>query len=99
MSCRGTHTDAWFRCVIAPRRDSRAFLFGKDQILQERRYCMPTPAKAETIDELAQKLRDSKGAVLLNYRGLNVAAITRLRRDLSDGDVEFQVAKNTLLRI
>ena len=60
---------------------------------------MPTAAKAETIDELAQKLRDSKGAVILDYRGLNVAAITRLRRDLSDGDVEFHVAKNTLLRI
>lgn len=60
---------------------------------------MPTAAKAQTIDELAQKLRDSKGAVLLDYRGLSVAAITRLRRDLSGDDVEFQVAKNTLLRI
>ena len=60
---------------------------------------MPTAAKAETIDELAQKLRDSKGAVLLDYRGLNVAAITRLRRELSAGEVEFHVAKNTLLRI
>jgi large subunit ribosomal protein L10 len=60
---------------------------------------MPTPAKAQTIDELAQKLQDSKGAVLLDYRGLSVAAITALRRDLSGGNVEFQVAKNTLLRI
>ena len=60
---------------------------------------MPTEAKAQTIDELAQKLQDSKGAVLLNYRGLNVAAITALRRDLSNGNVEFHVAKNTLLRI
>jgi large subunit ribosomal protein L10 len=60
---------------------------------------MPTPAKAQSIDELTQKLRDSKGAVLLDYRGLNVSAITQLRRDLSGGDVEFQVAKNTLLRI
>jgi len=60
---------------------------------------MPTPAKAATIDELAQKLRDSKGAVLLDYRGLNVKAITALRRDLSGSEVEFQVAKNTLLRI
>ena len=60
---------------------------------------MPTPAKAQTIDELAQKLQDSKGAVLLDYRGLNVSAITALRRDLAGGNVEFQVAKNTLLRI
>lgn len=60
---------------------------------------MPTPAKVQTIDELTQKLRDSKGAVLLDYRGLNVSAITQLRRDLASGDVEFHVAKNTLLRI
>jgi large subunit ribosomal protein L10 len=60
---------------------------------------MPTAAKSQTIDELAQKLQDSKGAVLLDYRGLSVSAITALRRDLSGGNVEFQVAKNTLLRI
>jgi large subunit ribosomal protein L10 len=60
---------------------------------------MPTAEKAQTIDELTQKLRDSKGAVLLDYRGLNVADITALRRQLAGEDVEFQVAKNTLLRI
>src|SRR5947209_8078844 len=60
---------------------------------------MPTAEKAAAIDELAQKLRDSKSAVLLDYRGLTVAAITELRRRLGDQDVEFHVAKNTLLRI
>lgn len=60
---------------------------------------MPTAEKAQTIDELSQKLRDSKGAVLLDYRGLNVAAISDLRRQLRAEEVEFQVAKNTLLRI
>jgi len=60
---------------------------------------MPTAEKAQTIDELAQKLRESKGAVLLDYRGLTVAAITALRRQLAGDEVEFTVAKNTLLRI
>jgi large subunit ribosomal protein L10 len=60
---------------------------------------MPTAEKAQTIDELAGKLRASKGAVLLDYRGLNVAAITALRRQLGAEEVEFHVAKNTLLRI
>jgi large subunit ribosomal protein L10 len=60
---------------------------------------MPTAEKAHVIDELTEKLRDSKGAVLLDYRGLTVAAITNLRRDLARDDVEFHVAKNTLLRI
>jgi large subunit ribosomal protein L10 len=60
---------------------------------------MPTAAKAATIEELTQKLRDSKGAVLLDYRGLNVADITALRRQLAGDEIEFQVAKNTLLRL
>ena len=60
---------------------------------------MPTAEKAQMIDELAEKLRDSKGAVLLDYRGLNVADITTLRRELSGDEIEFHVAKNTLLRI
>ncbi|GAC1641047.1 MAG: 50S ribosomal protein L10 [Chloroflexota bacterium] len=58
-----------------------------------------TADKAEKIEALAQMLRDSKGAVLLNYRGLNVADISKLRNDLRDQQVDFHVAKNTLLRI
>lgn len=60
---------------------------------------MPTDEKAEKIEVLARKLRDCRGAVLLDYRGLNVAAITQLRRDLGAQQVELTVAKNTLLRI
>ena len=60
---------------------------------------MPTPEKAQTIEELVQRLRESKGAVLLDYRGLNVAQTTALRRELGAEQVEFVVAKNTLLRI
>jgi large subunit ribosomal protein L10 len=60
---------------------------------------MPTAEKAQTIDELTTKLRDSKGAVILDYRGLNVADISALRRQLAAEQVEFHVAKNTLLRI
>jgi large subunit ribosomal protein L10 len=60
---------------------------------------MPTAEKAQTIDELTEMLQNSKGAVLLDYRGLDVAAIQALRRQLNGEQVEFHVAKNTLLRI
>jgi large subunit ribosomal protein L10 len=60
---------------------------------------MPTAEKAQTIDELTEMLQNSKGAVLLDYRGLNVADIQALRRSLDKEQVEFHVAKNTLLRI
>jgi len=68
-------------------------------ILKERREYMPTAEKAQTIDELTEKLRDSKGAVLLDYRGLTVKAMMDLRRELIQNEIEFHVAKNTLLRI
>src|SRR5947209_4920541 len=68
-------------------------------ITTERRTRMPTARKAAMIDELEQKLRDSRGAVILDYRGLSVAQITDLRRDLAKDEVEFMVAKNTLVRI
>jgi large subunit ribosomal protein L10 len=60
---------------------------------------MPTAEKAQAIEELATKLRESKGTVLLDYRGLTVAAITQLRRELGKDHIDFHVAKNTLLRI
>jgi large subunit ribosomal protein L10 len=60
---------------------------------------MPTAEKAQTIAYLAQKLRESKGAVLLDYRGLTVSGITALRRELKAHEVDFHVAKNTLLRL
>jgi large subunit ribosomal protein L10 len=60
---------------------------------------MPTAEKAQAIDELAQMLRESKGTVILDYRGLNVSQITALRRELRAQEVDFHIAKNTLLKI
>ncbi|MGH2520292.1 MAG: 50S ribosomal protein L10 [Chloroflexota bacterium] len=60
---------------------------------------MPTAQKEAAVELLAGKLRESQGAVLLDYRGLNVADITQLRRELQNAEIDFQVAKNTLLGI
>jgi large subunit ribosomal protein L10 len=60
---------------------------------------MPTAEKAQKIDELTDMLRASKGSVLMDYRGLDVTEITRLRRELAAEEVQFHVAKNTLLEI
>ena len=50
---------------------------------------------------IAQNLNErfSKAAVVIvtDYKGLDVAAINDLRRKLRQGEVEFQVAKNSLL--
>lgn len=60
---------------------------------------MPTDAKAAMIDELTDKLKRTRSAVLLQTEGLTVAEISEMRRRLSGSGVEMHVVKNTLLRI
>jgi large subunit ribosomal protein L10 len=59
---------------------------------------MPTEAKARAIDEIAQKLRDSKVAIFTNYRGLTVKDMADLRGRMRPAKVEYRVVKNTLTR-
>ncbi|HEX4206657.1 MAG TPA: 50S ribosomal protein L10 [Ktedonobacteraceae bacterium] len=60
---------------------------------------MPTQAKAEKIDELMEKLGRSTITVLVQTQGLDVKEMGVLRQKMRDAQVEFHVAKNTLLRI
>lgn len=55
--------------------------------------------KKAVVDSLHEKLAKSAIVIATDYKGLNVAAVTRLRAELTKAGVEFQVAKNTLLRL
>lgn len=55
-------------------------------------------AKQEAVEVVAAKLRESTTTVVADYRGLNVAQVTELRKQLREAGVEFQVLKNTLVR-
>lgn len=57
------------------------------------------PEKIEAVKEIKDKFSRSKSAILTDYRGLNVADITELRKKLREQGVEFKVVKNTLTRI
>jgi large subunit ribosomal protein L10 len=46
---------------------------------------------------LNQRFSKSKVVIVTDYKGLDVMAINALRRKLREADVEYQVAKNTLL--
>ncbi|WP_243388382.1 50S ribosomal protein L10 [Bacillus kexueae] len=50
------------------------------------------------VDEIAGKFRDSVSTIIVDYRGLNVAEVTELRKKLREAGVEFKVYKNTLTR-
>jgi large subunit ribosomal protein L10 len=54
--------------------------------------------KQQTVSAIAEKLRDSVSTVIVDYRGLNVAQVTELRKQLRDSGVEFKVYKNSLAR-
>lgn len=58
-----------------------------------------TTEKQAVVAELKEKLSNTKGAVFTNYRGLNVALDTKLRRKLREAGVEYRVVKNTMMRI
>ena len=60
---------------------------------------MPTEAKAAIIDELTEKLGKATIAILVQTQGLTVKDMTDLRNKMRAAQIDFKVAKNTLLRI
>ncbi len=60
---------------------------------------MPTQAKAEKLEALTEKLQRATVTILVQTQGLNVKDMNELRNKMRAAKVDFQVAKNTLLRI
>lgn len=54
--------------------------------------------KKQIVEEIVGKFRDSVSTIIVDYRGLNVAEVTELRKKLREANVEFKVYKNTLTR-
>ncbi|HET7628977.1 MAG TPA: 50S ribosomal protein L10 [Bacillales bacterium] len=54
--------------------------------------------KKQLVSEIAEKLRESKSTVVVDYRGLNVAEITELRKQLREAGIDFKVYKNSMVR-
>lgn len=55
--------------------------------------------KERVVTELKEGLGRACGTFLVDYQGLNVEALTKLRRELTEAGIEFQVVKNRLLLI
>ncbi len=53
--------------------------------------------KKKVVSDLQDCFEKSKVLIATDYKGLDVAKITDLRRKLSEAQVEFKVVKNTLL--
>ncbi len=54
--------------------------------------------KKLVVEQIADKLKNSVSTVVVDYRGLSVAEVTELRKQLREAGVEFKVYKNSLTR-
>ena len=55
--------------------------------------------KEADVKALAEAFSGSKIAVLTDYRGLDVPAISNLRSKLRESDISYKVTKNTLVKV
>ena len=58
----------------------------------------PRPAKVAVVNEVRDRLSSSDGAILTEYRGLNVTDLANLRRSLREAGGQYKNYKNTLVR-
>jgi large subunit ribosomal protein L10 len=58
----------------------------------------PRPEKVAVVAEVREKFTDSGGAVLTDYRGLDVPSMAALRRSLTEAGGDYKIYKNTLVR-
>lgn len=54
--------------------------------------------KKETVLKLSEKLKESYFGVLVDYKGINVADDTNMRKEFREADVDYFVVKNSILR-
>ncbi|UKS25604.1 50S ribosomal protein L10 [Paenibacillus sp. HWE-109] len=54
--------------------------------------------KEQAVAEVTEKFKASASTIIADYRGLNVAQVTQLRKTLREAGIEFVVLKNSLAR-
>lgn len=59
----------------------------------------PRPEKVAVVDEVRERLDSASAALLTEYRGLDVTAISELRRALRLVGGEYKIYKNTLVAL
>jgi len=54
--------------------------------------------KKKVVQEIKEKIENSEAIVLVNYRGLDVAEVSDLRKKYREAGVDYKVYKNTMMR-
>lgn len=55
-------------------------------------------AKKQIVQELTEKFQNAQSVVVVDYTGVNAKQTTELRKSFRESNVEYLVAKNTLLK-
>jgi large subunit ribosomal protein L10 len=55
--------------------------------------------KESFVEELSERLKKAQATFVVDYQGLNVESINRVRKELRQSHVDFRVVKNRLLKI
>lgn len=58
---------------------------------------MPSQAKIQKVEDVAQRLTEAKSAALVQYQGLNAADTASLRRSVKEKGGVMEVIKNSLI--
>jgi len=59
----------------------------------------PRAEKVAVVNEVRERMETADGALLTEYRGLTVAELAELRRELTAAGGDYKVYKNTLVRL
>ena len=59
---------------------------------------MQKSEKAELIKEMSDKFARAKTVIVTEFHKMDVETVTKLRKKLRDGGVEYKVLKNTLAK-
>ena len=60
---------------------------------------MPSNKNFKEVKSLTEKLDKANAIYFTDYLGLDVVSITKLRKEFVSNDVEFTIAKNTLIKL
>lgn len=87
------------KCSFSMSAGHRDFFKSDQNTLQEVKFMseVTIAKKAEAVKNVNEMLTNAETAIVVDYRGLTVAEVTDLRKQLRDAGVKMMVIKNKIL--
>ncbi len=79
-------------------KTNRSIEFGQRKYYKEEKDLAKVELKQPVIQEISDQVKDASSVIIVDYRGLNVAQDTALRKEMREAGVVYKVYKNTMMR-